>query len=223
MNSSRKFEATLECLRGGLGWTIVRVPFDVKKAWKERVRLRVRGEINGFAFRTSLFAFREGGHFLLVNKKMQNGARPRVKLGSLAQLRLEPDTAERVARVPAELECFFRQSKALRRFYDSLSYSHRHEIEKWIEAPRQKGSRQNRAGQIAERLMGAMEGERELPPALAVAFARNPKARAGWDLMTKTQRRQELMAMFYYRNPDSRARRIAKTLEMAEQRAERGE
>ena len=41
--------------------------------------------------------------------------------------------------------------------------------------------------QIAERLMLTMEGEKELPPVLEVAFRRVPAARKGWEVMTKVQ------------------------------------
>ena len=51
---SKRFKGTLERMPGRLGWTIVRVPFDVAKLWGSRGALRVRGEINGFDFRTSL-------------------------------------------------------------------------------------------------------------------------------------------------------------------------
>ncbi|MGH9606443.1 MAG: DUF1905 domain-containing protein [Terracidiphilus sp.] len=54
--SQRKsFTALLEADGTQLRWVIARVPFDVAKAWPVRKRLRVRGEIGGFAFRTSLF------------------------------------------------------------------------------------------------------------------------------------------------------------------------
>ena len=49
----KSFKATLERLRSNLGWIIVWIPFDVQKVWGSRGRLKVRGEINGFAFRTS--------------------------------------------------------------------------------------------------------------------------------------------------------------------------
>jgi len=62
-------------------------------------------------------------------------------------------------------------------------------------------ARQRRAEQIAERLMSAMEGEKELPPVLEVAFRRVPAARQGWDAMTKAQRRSNLLAVFYYQSP----------------------
>jgi hypothetical protein len=56
-STSKSFTAVLEPLRTELRWVIARIPFDVAKAWPVRRRLRVRGEIEGFAFRTSLFPF----------------------------------------------------------------------------------------------------------------------------------------------------------------------
>ena len=62
-------------MRSRLNWVIVHIPFDAAKCWGLRGQIKVKGEINGFAFRTSLFPTREGWHFLLVNKRMQKGAR----------------------------------------------------------------------------------------------------------------------------------------------------
>jgi hypothetical protein len=69
----KKFSAVLERIQSRLGWTIIRIPFDVGKVWGTRGQLRVKGEMNGFSFRTSLFPARGGGHILLVNKRMQKG------------------------------------------------------------------------------------------------------------------------------------------------------
>ena len=77
----------------------------------------------------------------------------------------------------------------------------------------------HRMQQAAERLLGAMQGERELPPAVEAAFRARPKARAGWAKMTVLQRRQELMAVFYYQSPEARAKRVRKLVEAAEKRA----
>src|SRR5208283_1353368 len=54
----KTFNAVLEPLRNGLGWVIARIPFDVEKAWPERRRLRVRGEIFSLKIKTGRFAFR---------------------------------------------------------------------------------------------------------------------------------------------------------------------
>src|ERR1700737_2183462 len=103
----KTFRAALERIQSRLGWTIIRIPFDVAKVWGTRGQLRVKGEINGFAFRTSLFPARGGGHILLANKQIQKGADARQ--GMSAQFRLEPDLEERIAVVPPELKRFLKE------------------------------------------------------------------------------------------------------------------
>src|ERR1035437_254831 len=99
---AKSFRATLEKDSRALGWTIARVPFDPAKAWKQMVRLRVRGDINGFAFRTSLFPDARGGFYLLVNRAMQQGAA--VSLGDTADFRPGPGREARAGEVPDELD-----------------------------------------------------------------------------------------------------------------------
>jgi hypothetical protein len=215
----KTFRAPLERIQSRLGWTIIRVPFDVAKVWGTRGQLRVRGEINGFAFRTSLFPARGGGHILLVNKRMQKGADARQ--GMSAQFRLEPDLEERVAVVPAELKRFFKEDAYLRRWYEKLNHSTRSEIGKWILQVKSPEARVRRAEQMAERLLAVMEAEHELPPVLQLAFARDPRALEGWKHMSPSHRRRHLFGIFYYRAPESRTRRIEKTLQEASALAER--
>jgi uncharacterized protein YdeI (YjbR/CyaY-like superfamily) len=207
---SKSFEAALERLRSNLGWVIVWIPFNVQKIWGTRGRFRVKGEINGFRFRTSLFPTRKGEHFLLVNKKMQAGAH--VSVGTTAEFSLEPDTEERVAIVPAELKRILAEDKTFRRWFDALSYSIRKWICDWVTQPKNAASRVRRAEQVAEQLFSAMEAERELPPALKLAFTRDPRAIEGWSRMSPSHRRGQLIAIFYYRSPEARARRIEKVV-----------
>jgi uncharacterized protein YdeI (YjbR/CyaY-like superfamily) len=72
---------------------------------------------------------------------------------------------------------------------------------------------------MAERLLATMEAELELPPVVARALRSRPRAKVGWYRMTATQRRSELMAVFYYQMPESRERRVQKLVEAAERRA----
>jgi hypothetical protein len=215
----KTFRATLERIQSRLGWTIIRIPFDVGKVWGTRGQLRVKGEINGFAFRTSLFPARGGGHILLVNKRMQAGGDAR--LGMSAQFRLEPDLAERIAIIPPELKRLFKEDAALRKWYEALNFSTRSEIGKWILQVKSPEARQRRAEQTAERLFLVMEAEDELPPVLQIAFAREPRALEGWKQMSPSHRRGHLFGIFHYRAPESRARRIEKTLQDATAFAER--
>lgn len=211
--SAKSFEAMLERMPSRLNWVIAYIPFDVAKRWGKRGQLRVRGEINSFEFRTSLFPTGRGSHFLLVNRRMQRGGR--VKAGMRAQFRLEPDTEVRIVALPAELQRVLNQSGALRRWFDRLNPSTRNEISKWVGEVKSGEARARRAGQIGERLYLTMEAERELPPILQVAFARTPGAREGWERMSVSRRRGHLLGIFGYRSPESRERRLAKAVEDA--------
>ena len=220
-SSIKSFTTMLEPLQNGLCWVVARIPFDAAKAWPERRGMRVRGEIEGFAFRTSLFASKPGGgYFLLVNKKMQTAAR--VKVGSQARIRLEPDLEERAAMIPPELEKALKGDRRLRRWFDGLSYSNRKEAGAWVSEPQSAASREKRAERMAERMLLALEGETELPPILHAAFLRQPLARKGWEAMTLAQRRNHLLGIFGYQSVESRERRAIKAVEEALRVAEKG-
>jgi uncharacterized protein YdeI (YjbR/CyaY-like superfamily) len=218
--AAKSFEATLEPDGTALKWVIARIPFDAAKLWGKRGQIRVKGEINGFAFGTSLFPTGDGRHILLVNKKMQKGGK--VRVGSTARFRLEPDTAKRVFKTPPELDRFLAEDRAFRRWFDQLNHSTRSWIAKWITDVQSPDARARRAEQIAERLLATMEAERELPPIMRVAFARDPRAQDGWNRMSLAQRRGHLMGIFYYRTPAGRASRLAKAIEDAHKFAEKG-
>jgi uncharacterized protein YdeI (YjbR/CyaY-like superfamily) len=238
----KSFKATLEKLRINLGWVIAFVPFDVRKAWGKGGRPKVRGKINGFEFRTSLFPTRDGRHFILVNKKMQAGAgllplhgqraglqlmlRSRgdakaAAIGAVVQFTLEPDHEERIVAIPTELKRLLDEDKSLRRWYDALAYSAQKFLSDLITNVKSVEARVRRAEQIAECMLSTMEAERELPPAIQAAFAEDPKAMKGWKMMSPRQKRGNLMAIFYYRNPASRAKRIGKVMADAARIAER--
>jgi hypothetical protein len=215
----KRFQAQLERMRSNLGWIIAYIPFDVAKVWETRGQLKVKGEINGFVFRGCLFPTREGRHFMLVNKEVQKGAR--AYENSVARFAIEADREVRSYEIPDELKAIFRQDRSLQKWHHALNASRRNDIAKWTSEPKSSVSRLRRAEQIAERMISVMEAERELPPILQVAFARDPLARVGWDGMSAACRRSHLFAIYYYRTPEARQRRIDKMLEDAAALAER--
>ena len=209
---AKRFRAVIEPLSGGLGWVVARLPFDVDRTWKRMVRLRVKVEVGGEVFRTSLFPDAHGGgHFVLVNMKMQKAAG--AKVGAMVDFAIAPDLDERTPPVLPELAKLLKTEKRLAKWYEGLSEPIRWEIAKWIDGVKSAEARQRRTEQIAERLMLTMEGEKELPPVLEVAFRRTPAARKGWDAMTKAVRRRNLMAIFYYQSPEAREKRVRKVVE----------
>ncbi len=217
--AAKTFRAVLEKMPGRLGWTIARIPFDVAKVWGTRGQCRVRGDINGFAFRSSLFPSKTGTHFMLVNKKMQTAGK--AQLGSTAKFRLEPDTEERKVVMPPELLRLLSSERALLRWFQKLNYSTQHDCTRWVAEPKSPASRERRAEQLGERLMSVMEAEKDLPPAIRTALSHDPRTMAGWKMMSDARRRHNLMAIFYYRDPKAQARRIAKVVQEAFQLAEK--
>lgn len=213
------FEAPIERDDSPLKWVIVRIPFDAAKLWGKRGQIKVRGEINGFAFRTTLFPTGDGRHVLVVNKGMRAGGR--TDLGATARFRMEPDTEKNILSMPVELDNLLSEDKALTRWYGKLSNSMRNEIVKWVSGVKSTEARLRRAQQITERLVATMDAERDLPPILAVAFARDRLAEEGWQAMSASQRRGQLMAVFYYQSPEARARRAAKVIADARAQAEK--
>jgi uncharacterized protein YdeI (YjbR/CyaY-like superfamily) len=210
----KSFTTVLEPLQTGLGWVVARIPFDIAKTWPARQGNRVRGEIEGFPFRSSLMSYARGeGHFLLVNKKMQAAAKAR--MGSKVKIWLEPDLEERAAVVPPELARALKGDRRLRKWFDALGAAMRRDIGKWVMEPKSEASREKRAEQIAEWLLLALEGEQETPPILAAAFRKQPLAEKGWKAMTTAQRRRHLLGIFHYRGVEARERRAAQAVEDA--------
>ena len=150
---------------------------------------------------------------------MQAGGK--VQVGVTAKVRLEPDTEERTVAIPPELLSILSEERVLLRWYQTLNYSTRHDIANWIAEVKSPEARARRATQLAERLLATMEAEKELPPAIRMAFARDPRAQEGWTLMSPARRRAHLMGIFYYREPAAQARRIAKAVRDAFELAER--
>jgi len=210
----RTFKARLEAVGDSLHWVIARVPFDIAKAWPERKGRRVRGTINGFAFRTSLFPEKGSKRFvLLVNKKMQAGAE--AGPGGTVQITLEPDLEERSFEMPVEFERALKGARGLRKYFDAISPSMQKGLTNIVAQPKSPEARRKRAEQMAEALLQAMEGEQDPPPILRAAFQRHPLAEAGWRAMTPIKRRNHLLGIFYRQTAEGREQRTQQAIEEA--------
>jgi hypothetical protein len=209
---SKSFRVPLEATSTSPRWVIARVPIDLKKAWPSWKSRRVFGEINGFPFKTALIPAAKGrGLVLIVNKKMQAGAR--VRAGESALIKLSPDLGDVVIDLPPEFANILKSNRDLRKFFDMMSPSMRKGFTNFIADAKSADTRRKRAEAMAESLMLAMEGEVEPPPILRAAFQRQPESRRGWDLMTSTQRRNHLLGIFYAQTVEGRERRAAKAIE----------
>ena len=139
----KKFRGKLLGMGPGKAWTALKVPFSVEKVWGSRARLSVRGTMNGFAFRNSIFPDGKGVHYLMVNKVMQAGAKARP--GETVAMTLAPDTAPRKVTVPAILKRGLAGNAKARENFAGFSYSHRKAYVDFILGAKQQETRERRA------------------------------------------------------------------------------
>ncbi len=77
------------------------IPFDVPKVFGTRARVPVRGTINGYAFRGSIFPVGDGTHYMVVRKELREAAG--VRGGQTIAVTLERDDEPRTVTPPADL------------------------------------------------------------------------------------------------------------------------
>ena len=210
----------LERHKIGLPYVVARLDAaPLRKAWPGWANRRVKGEINGVGLRTTLFPAKQGAELVLVvNRKMQSAAR--VGPGDRVRLRLEPDSQPETE-MPKELAAILKTEPVLRRWFDKLPPSMQKGTAGYVDQARSAAARKKRAGQMAEMLALALEGEHELPPILRAAFERTPGAAAGGKAMTPLQRRNHLVGIFYVQTVDGRERRADQAAQAALRVAER--
>lgn len=126
------------------------IPFDVQKTFGSRARVPVRGAINGFEFRSSIFPTSDGHHYMVVNKQMREGAG--VRGGEMITVEMERDDAPRIITPPEDFEKALRKNKDAREAWEKLSYSHRKEYVKAIEEAKKPETRARRIEKAIEQV-----------------------------------------------------------------------
>jgi uncharacterized protein YdeI (YjbR/CyaY-like superfamily) len=216
----KKFKAPIEREGSALGWKIVDVPFNVKKAFGKGGRVPVAGTVNGFAFRTSLFPRKNGPHFLMLNKQMLRGANAS-EIGEVVTVEIEVDTKERTVATPKLMKDAFSGDDDLLKYFESMSYSMRKWMADYVANVKSPAAKKRHAEELAEILLAMMEGEMTPPPILLAEFAHNPKAKKGWELSPLSHKRSHLWGIFYYKSPEARSKRLAKAITMMVEYAEK--
>lgn len=121
--------------------TAIDIPFDVEKVFGKRGRVPVRGTINGFPYRSSIF-FMGGKHFMVVNKQMREGAQ--VNAGETVSVVMERDDEPRTIEAPPDLARALKANKTAQAAWDKASFTHRKEYALAIEAAKKPETRARR-------------------------------------------------------------------------------
>lgn len=169
----------------------VYLPFDVSGAFGTRARVAVKGTINGFPFRSSIFPMGPtgGGRFyMVVNREMREGAK--VKGGDIAEFVMEKDDAPRTIETPAELVKALRANQAAKDAWDKLSYTHRKEYVQAIEEAKKPETRRRRIEKAIEMLAASKAAVKSAakPPAKSAAKPSAKKSAARKSAARKSKR-----------------------------------
>jgi hypothetical protein len=131
------------------------IPFNVEEAFGSRARVPVRGTINGFAFRSSVFPMGDGRHYMVINKGVREGAR--AKAGDTIKVVLQLDDEPRVIEPPDDFVAALKTNRAAKTMWDKLSYSHRRAHVSAIEAAKRP---ETRARRIKKAVADLAEGKK---------------------------------------------------------------
>lgn len=192
----------------------------LRKAWPAWADRRVKGTVNGHAFRTTLLSAKKGAELVLVVNRAMQGA-TKAAPGDKVTLQLEPDTAAQEIGIPRELADVLKGERTLAKWFARLSPSMQKGVGAYVDQAKGVDTRRERAARMAECLMLAMEGEQELPPMLRTRFQREPRAAEGWRAMTPLQRRNHLLGIFYLQSLEGRERRADQVVDDAVRKANR--
>ena len=127
-------------------------PFDVLQTFGTTGRVAIKGAINGFPFRSSLFQM-GGPHFMVVNRQLCAGAK--CDVGDTVAVVLERDDKKRVVALPPFLKKVIasdKTAKAAKANWDKLSFTHQKEYVKWITEAKHEETRQRRIAKMMQML-----------------------------------------------------------------------
>jgi methionine aminopeptidase len=123
--------------------TGILIPFDVPKVFGTRARVPVRGTINGFPYRSSIFPMGgEGCHYMAVNKSTRDGAH--AKAGDTISVVMERDEEPRVITPPQDLARALKADREAQAAWEKLSYTHKKEYAKAVEEAKRPETRVRR-------------------------------------------------------------------------------
>jgi hypothetical protein len=150
----QSFSAVLE--PSGRGTTTsITIPFDAEAVFGARGRVAVCGTVNGHPFRSSVF--RMGGRtFMVVNREMRAGAK--AEAGQTISVVMGRDTQPRTITPPADLARAIKADEAARATWETLSYTHRKEHVRAVEAAKRPEARARRVEKAVALLAAGGKG-----------------------------------------------------------------
>ena len=141
----QEFEAAIELMGPKEAWARIFVPFDVQHVFGTKSRVAVKGTLNGFPFRSSLFPKGDGRHYLYINRGLREGAN--AQPGELVRVELEMDSIPHEVEIPEDLMITLARNPVAEARFDKMAPSHKKEYVDWIESAKKPETRSSRVEQ----------------------------------------------------------------------------
>ena len=151
----RRFKAVIEDAGGGSGGALVRVPFDVEKAYGKK-RVKVRVTIDGEPYRGSVVRMGGPGHMLPVLKHIR--AKIGKGKGAAVSIAMWEDLEPRIVTVPSDLRRALGAHPKELLFFKGLSYTGRKEYVRWVEGAKREVTRTSRISRVIQLLSQGKRG-----------------------------------------------------------------
>jgi Domain of unknown function (DUF1905)/Bacteriocin-protection, YdeI or OmpD-Associated len=124
------FEAKLIRPAGVGTWPYVDLPFDALEAFGKKGQVKVKGSVNGHAYRSTAMPHGNGRHYMVVNKTIRDAVG--AAAGGTVHIVMEADTAKRTVAVPVDFKRAQAANAAAKKEFKGFPYSHQKEIVDWI-------------------------------------------------------------------------------------------
>lgn len=151
------FNATLVSAMDGAGdaWTRIAIPPEIAASFGTRAMVKVRGTLNGVAFRSSLMPDGGGGFHMMVNASIREMAH--VGSGDDVAVEMEIDDAPRTVRTPSDLAAGLRTNPRANAFWGALSYSNK---KLYVDHILEAEHPETRAKRVAETVQKMRDGKK---------------------------------------------------------------
>ena len=148
--SERSFKATLKRPATPGSWTFLDIPFDVEQVFGHKGQVKVKGTINGYAYRSSAMPNGHGSHFLVVNKVIRDNIN--ATQGNSVQVAMSLDIDPRTADVPEDFQQALDMLSDAKSIFEKFSYSRQKGYVTWIESAKTNKTRANRIQSALDRI-----------------------------------------------------------------------
>ena len=131
-------------------WTFFVIPFNIEEVFGLKNHVKVKGNINGVEFRSSLTPRGDGQHYMVVSKAMQEAAS--ITKGDTIHVCLEPDTEERLVEIPEIMQNVFKEHEEAGIIFEKLSYTRRKDYVDLIMGAKKESTRDKRIAQMLDEI-----------------------------------------------------------------------